>query len=526
MPQRLCSLSTLIALLLLFCCMLPLLSLPQCEAKIASGDKFSNSCFTYLDKFCFATSGGLIRVQVEESPTVALTSQQRAAGLKGQQIGFYADSFDAWPAIYKIRDISCAQQLAKATLVLSVHDLQNSAATNRAPAGVTLLDVESSRPRWFYVALINPDGHTPFASNSTTQLSTTTAGGQIGLQQFELQFTNAGGLMLHQFSFDEASVLQQSIVYMCVFILLLPLLQWMRRHAKSKQMQYLVLKQLMLCTALAFLSSMFDVIHYGRFASDGRGASNALALSYVTEFMSVLVLLHIFLNLSKGWTISTNFVIHARRQFAFLALYWIAYLIFFAWQQLLQDPATTLFVYSSVPGLALVLLRLVSLALFLYNLQQTFRAEHDAPRRRFYVVLLCSGTWWICMLPLIVLIAAQIDSWQRAKVVYAMTHIVHIGALLLLMWLFRPFRRNRFFVVMRPDECRAFGDRSQQMQTFPMPQPSSSDGEAAAAQSPQSNASASPQSTVGVRINKPVPLMHNQSKPTFKSEDDDEFDAI
>ena len=70
------------------------------------------------------------------------------------------------------------------------------------------------------------------------------------------------------------------------------------------------------------------------------------SFSLVFEFLGILLVLLIVLDMAKGWPVSTNFIPERRRTFIILFLYFIAYLILFAYQTKMMDPASTLYVYE------------------------------------------------------------------------------------------------------------------------------------------------------------------------------------
>src|SRR5689334_22207573 len=77
----------------------------------------------------------------------------------------------------------------------------------------------------------------------------------------------------------------------------------------------------------------------------------------VFEFVSNLVLLYAVLNISKGWTISTNFIPDRRLSLFVVAILFLLYIALFVWVQEIMDPASVLYIYETPPGWTVVAVR-------------------------------------------------------------------------------------------------------------------------------------------------------------------------
>merc|ERR1712032_70626 len=83
------------------------------------------------------------------------------------------------------------------------------------------------------------------------------------------------------------------------------------------------------------------------------------------------------------------------------------------------DQSTRLYSYQSTPGVMSIMLKIFIFCWFGFQTRTTYDEEPDAGRRRFYKVLGVSMSMWSLSVPVSVLLAFQVSSWWRYKVVTA-----------------------------------------------------------------------------------------------------------
>src|SRR5665811_616748 len=99
---------------------------------------------------------------------------------------------------------------------------------------------------------------------------------------------------------------------------------------------------------------------------------------------SQVVLIILLILIAKGWALSTS-QITQQQLFAILAsLLMLGYVTMYVWDQVGRDPASTLYMYESVPGIFLLLFRLGAMAWFVISLKQSFLVETQENKKRFY----------------------------------------------------------------------------------------------------------------------------------------------
>lgn len=121
--------------------------------------------------------------------------------------------------------------------------------------------------------------------------------------------------------------------------------------------------------------------------------------------------------------------------------------------------------YDSPPGYVIIALRLCVFLWACRELYNTFHYENEAPKKAFYIML----AWYIALfflsMPVVVLIAHFLNSWERKKIVVGLVMGIATLTYLLLLWIFRPTKGNRYFV-LDPNAQVSFG--TNKLQIFPM----------------------------------------------------------
>lgn len=80
-------------------------------------------------------------------------------------------------------------------------------------------------------------------------------------------------------------------------------------------------------------------------------------------FMLLLILL------AKGWAISKTQISQKLILTIIVSAFLLMYISMFIWQNVGQDPASTLYVYESAPGIIILVLRCLAMGYFVWNLR-------------------------------------------------------------------------------------------------------------------------------------------------------------
>ena len=163
---------------------------------------------------------------------------------------------------------------------------------------------------------------------------------------------------------------------------------------------------------LIFLSS-----HYLILGIDGIGLKgthlNGRVLEAVAEMMFVLLLILI----AKGYTVTRARLPQASsiKLAAFVCAYCVIYSSLFIHQRIHFDPGQVLYIYESVAGYGLIILRIVGWCMFIYS--TFFTLKHYPEKGGFYYPYFSFYTLWFVSGPCIIIIANHIIAeWVREKV--------------------------------------------------------------------------------------------------------------
>jgi len=279
---------------------------------------------------------------------------------------------------------------------------------------------EHIRPRYWYVVLA--------------------ACGSSVSARWETDWTNHGGWWQREFSHDDQSLLE--IYMICAAISTATFVMYMiDRQASAKHVRRLHPMTWWIAAAAGFfsLNQVLHAIHLYAYADDGWGYP---WLKVVGRWMGVCFqtgLSVILVAIAKGWTVSSD-TLKQDSRFKVMGLgLFLGYGAVWQWHSHLQDPASTRYMYDSLPGMVIVCLRLVAAAWFILELWQTLQYYHPAaPGRETYFKL--GGVYgvWFLTFPFYVALAALIAAHTRDKVVIGLVVVTDTVALVVIALWFRP----------------------------------------------------------------------------------------
>ncbi|PRP87284.1 coiled-coil and C2 domain-containing protein 2A [Planoprotostelium fungivorum] len=394
------------------------------EAKVTIETISTSSSWVFLDKFCFDSSGGRLNFGI--IPTANTILPPNAT------IAFFSDGAFRWQAVYK-SNAPCSYKL--------------SASNANFPAGVFLnnsvpFGVAGEIPHWWYVVLANCDGdEVDFKFNMTS--------------------LNAGSQA--QFSYDEQGVYQMGLAFSgyFAFIMLCEIITLIRCYQRRMHTTLIWF----IATAIFYhlLCAAFYAIHYTKYQSDGIGYYGLSQAAIGMQMTSQIIVLVIIILLSKGYPVSTNHVEQKRLIVAIVFAYFASYLGLFVWFQVGVDPALVLFLYDSVPGLVICILNLIFAAWVGREIYRTVYYENNYVKKSMYGLFAIAAIGWLLILPLVTLIAHFSPDYNRQRIVTAVLFTLFAVEFSFLFIIFSPFRYNKFFAALDPDETVEFGTNKSQI---------------------------------------------------------------
>jgi len=188
------------------------------------------------------------------------------------------------------------------------------------------------------------------------------------------------------------------------------------------------------------------VCHYLMYALDGIGLNstklNGKVLEAAAEFMFVLLLILI----AKGYTVTRARLpqASAMKLTVFACSYAVTYVSLFTYETLHFDRGQVLYIYESMAGYGLIILRSVGWCMFIYS--TFFTLKHYPEKGGFYYPYFSYYTLWFVAGPCIILIANHIIAdWVREKVVISVEHFVIFSGHIVFLMLTRPSAHNKNF---------------------------------------------------------------------------------
>lgn len=402
----------------------------------------SESDFVFITKFAYTNIG-------KNSGNFDIIV---SATKPGQQIGLYDDQRKSWKDVISGPE-SCAEKATHARWLSSEITTQSSGAswqqgTTSAGSGADLnMNVnvdESLRPRWWWVVALNCNTHTVAGGPSAP-----VRGVEI---TYKIEMTNAGGFFYKQYSWDDQGLPQMYIA--CFLGALLGLIahvsSFPRLNATMGHIHPLV-RTITLIAACFAISTGCKMITWVVYGSNGQGVP---LLDTIGQFMSIatqMMIVLVSILIAKGWTVSTNTLEGHRYLWCLFFSLLTAYVLLWIWYMDIKDPTTNEYIYDTVPGMFVVAVRLAAFIWFCVELKSTMEAENIEGKTHFYRMFGVAMGFWNLSFPVYVAIGAAVEPWYKVKVMYSLSTITNLVAVISLIALFWPRWVASNFKINRPD---------------------------------------------------------------------------
>jgi len=274
------------------------------------------------------------------------------------------------------------------------------------------------------------------------------SGTELEFSDFELHFINSEfGHWEQEFSFDRWGIGQTYIAFFVFYVVLVVVHLYGCWQLYKKEAYHPLVKLVTLAILFEFVCNFFQMIHYSIYAENGVGAPALEYLGNLLNMGSNLILMFVCILVAKGWAITSHYLSQKNIVLIVMGLFILGYIVLFIWDTFARDAALTLYFYESVPGAIVLILRVILVGWFAWNLRDTLRIENLPERRNFYKIFgICYSIWFI-LLPLFVFICSFVAPWHRFKVVRGISisiDFVGLGALAFLLW---PSRAQNYFTI-------------------------------------------------------------------------------
>ncbi|RHY11402.1 hypothetical protein DYB25_004943 [Aphanomyces astaci] len=391
--------------------------MPAAHASVFAGFEIGRE-FSFLGKFCFTWDANYSHVVGE------ITAHIRTPD-DGVKLAIYDDEDAFWAFISTDPSCDCTCKLADEHTKAVFDVPRASDASQTFSLNYTIR--EHLRPRFWYVALAKcvPGGD----SYVPTLQSLTPANFQhyyLPLPVFQEGLTTV---------YTVSGVLSGLLV----------LIQLQSKLRLTQESFHPIVQLLTGLVALTFLTNASLGLHFYAFELNGIGAPLPLCLARIFQVINRVGMLLLAMLIAKGWTINA-IALHGRTWLTTVMLtYSVLYLSLAVWYLGYVDPASTLYMYDSVPGLAICSLQIIVYAWFVQHLVATRAKEDDIAKRRFFLQMGVLFTVYILSLPVIVTVASVLSPWVREKIVESVTVSIDLATQAVLVYVLWPSRAPRYF---------------------------------------------------------------------------------
>ena len=162
---------------------------------------------------------------------------------------------------------------------------------------------------------------------------------------------------------------------------------------------------------------MFLSCHYLVLGIDGIGLKSTQLNGRVLEAAADLMFVLLLILVAKGYTVTRARLPQASsiKLAVFVCAYSTIYTTLFIYERIHFDPGTVLYIYESVAGYGLIILRIIGWCMFIYS--TFFTLKHYPEKGGFYYPYFSFYTLWFVSGPCIIIIANHIIAeWVREKV--------------------------------------------------------------------------------------------------------------
>lgn len=428
-----------------------LLAVPTASASIYAGYTVGRQ-FQYIGKFCFTWLPTLDEV-------AGRIAGEIETDVEGLQVAIYDDEALFWD--YVMTDSSCdCYCKVSARHTKSVFNVTATNSHHVMPFTFNVDIHEHLRPRFWYVALARcvpgGDAYKP----SFAEITETNFRKYYFSSWYKIHMTQGDG--------SELPVQQQGMPAIYAVMTALAGAAAATQVIAARNMQraesfHPIMKLLTLVVMLFFLCNALLFLHFTMYQFNGLGVPFFKYAAKITEVFVRVGTLLLAMLIAKGWTIS-SVVLDGQIKLSCVILAVLGlYLSLAMWFLVWLDPASTLYVYDSWPGLGICVLQLGVLGWFVNTILETRSYEKASVKRHFFLRVAGLFSVYFVALPIIVLIASFLSPWVREKTVAAISTSVDSTVYITLIYMLWPTRAPRYFErlysVSSPSEKESLRDQ-------------------------------------------------------------------
>ncbi|XP_030375531.1 uncharacterized protein LOC115624824 [Scaptodrosophila lebanonensis] len=247
-----------------------------------------------------------------------------------------------------------------------------------------------------------------------------------------------------QYSYDQQNLLEMYLIFLLVYIVLLPMQIYAVRLQKHPVTKLFTLSLLSEFVSLALITA-----HLIHFAANGVGEPNMQAAGDVLDILSRTTFMLILLLLAKGWAVTRQQI--SRTGWIILMSIWVPYCAFhiflYIWDRTEVDIVSDIDEYQTWPGWIVLILRTSFMMWFLYELRNTMKYEHSSKKLDFLLHLGASSLVWFIYLPIVAIVALQVSPMWRYKLLQGITNSADCLAYCVMTGLLWPNRSGQYLLL-------------------------------------------------------------------------------
>ncbi|XP_028967908.1 transmembrane protein 145 [Galendromus occidentalis] len=386
--------------------------------------------WVFLGRFCFLSLQGHFKYNIsfpkEYGPVELL---------------LYYDAPNLWETVYR-SNLTCIERIKpldknrNQVIVLNQNEADCSLIDEPTPRVQCVGDIgfKTARPRWWYIAAAN-------CRNRRTNYT-----GMVLRYRLDTLNANISEWWFRHFSADQFYILHTDIAFLVMYLILCVLAIYTANKLHGRNLLHKTYKLYMVSLSFQLSHLVMIICYYCIIADSGQDRTGIKLLANIFTTISTLSLQLMLLLIGKGYTVTrarlkykTTVKIHA-----LMASYTVLYVSLLMYEQYVFDPGYVLYLYESPAGYAIIVLRILSWAWFVYAV--IFTLYKYPEKLSFYTQLVVIFTTWFVSMPILVLIATfAIPNWFRERSVAFVEELIMAFAHIAFLHMVWPSRKNNYF---------------------------------------------------------------------------------
>ncbi|XP_058458384.1 integral membrane protein GPR180-like [Malaya genurostris] len=250
--------------------------------------------------------------------------------------------------------------------------------------------------------------------------------------------------LLFHFSFDQQNTLEMYLIFFVIYLVMVPMQIYAVRLQKHP-----VTRLFTISLALEFISVCLLLIHTVRYAMNGVGNERLAITGDIFDIFSRTSFMLILLLLAKGWAVTRMQI--SVSSWILLMVIWIPYcaihVLLYIWNRTEVDIISDIDEYQTWPGWLVLACRSTMMLWFLWELRTTMKYEHSTQKLDFLLHFGASSLVWFIYLPIVAIIAVNVNPLWRYKLLLGITNSADCLAYCVMMGLLWPNRAGQYLLL-------------------------------------------------------------------------------